>query len=158
NQVLRIFSRTHSGRAVAEKDVSPLLHLVDFYSNGLPKEVDIEASTRVGNRIFWLGSHSHGFDATERTNRARLFATDLSGSATNAQLKFLGHYNFLKVDLLDWDANNLHGKGSNYYGLVASGAQGVNPKAPDGSGFNLEGLCMAPGSASNAYIAFRAPL
>ena len=54
-----------------------------FYEDGTPKEVDIEASTRVGNRIFWLGSHSHAFNATERTNRARLFATDLSGRDTN---------------------------------------------------------------------------
>jgi hypothetical protein len=54
----------------------------------------------------------------------------------------------------------LHGKGANYYGLVNSGAINVNPKAPDGSGFNIEGLCMAPGpnNTTNAYIAFRAPL
>jgi hypothetical protein len=158
NQVLRIFSRTHSGGPVAEYDASPFLRLIDLYTNGAPKEVDIEASTRVGNRLFWLGSHSHAFDATERTNRARMFATDLSGSGTNAQLKVVGHYNFLKVDLLEWDAHNGHGKGANYYGLVDSGAIGVNPKEPDGSGFNLEGLCMAPGSTTNAYIAFRAPL
>ncbi len=158
DQVLRIFSRTNSGPPVAARDFSSLLALVDFYDDGRPKEVDIEASTRVGNRIFWLGSHSHAFNATERTNRARLFATDLSGSGTNAHLTFLGHYDFLKLDLLAWDANNLHGKGANHYGLAASAAIGVDPKAPDGSGFNLEGLCMAPGSTTNAYIAFRAPL
>jgi hypothetical protein len=158
NQVLRTFSRTRSGGAVAEHDFSPDLKLIDRYTNGLPKEVDIEASTRVGNRLFWLGSHSHAFDATERTNRARLFATDLSGSGTNAQLKYVGHYNYLKVDLLEWDAHNDHGKGANYYGLVDSGAIGVNPKEPDGSGFNLEGLAMAPGSTTNAYLGFRAPL
>jgi Protein of unknown function (DUF3616) len=160
NQVLRIFSRTRSGGPVAGKDFSPLLNLVDFYDDGTPKEVDIEGSTRVGNRIYWLGSHSHAFNATERTNRARLFATDISGSGTNAQLKLLAHYDFLKLDLLTWDANNRHGKGANYYGLTDSSAIGVDPKSPDGSGFNLEGLCMAPGpnNTTNAYIAFRAPL
>ncbi|HXJ57608.1 MAG TPA: hypothetical protein VNU68_13190 [Verrucomicrobiae bacterium] len=158
NQVLRIFSRTRSGGPVAGQDFSSLLRLVDFYSNGVPKEVDIEASTRVGNRLFWLGSHSHAFNATERTNRARLFGTDLVGSGSNAVLRFLAHYDFLKLDLLAWDQNNVHGLGANYYGLAASAAEGVNPKAPDGSGFNLEGLCMAPGSTTSAYIAFRAPL
>jgi hypothetical protein len=165
NQSLRIYSRTHSGGPVAAKDFSSFLGLVDFYEPdtpraGEPKEVDIEASTRVGNRIYWLGSHSHSADLVERTNRARLFGTDVSGSGTNAQLKFIAHYDFLKLDLLAWDASNLHGKGADYYGLVASGATNVNPKAPDGSGFNIEGLCMAPGpnNTTNAYIAFRAPL
>ncbi len=165
NQTLRIFSRTRSGRPVAGKDFSTALHLTDFYEPGQPlfpepREVDIEGATRTGNRIYWMGSHSHAFNATERTNRGRIFATDLSGSGTNAQLKLLAHYNFLKLDLLDWDANNLHGKGSNYYGLVASAAEGTDPKAPDGAGFNLEGLCMAPGpnNTTNCYIAFRAPL
>jgi hypothetical protein len=32
------------------------------------------------------------------------------------------------------------------------------PKALDGSGFNIEGLAMAPGSANVAYVSFRAPL
>ena len=160
NQTLRIFSRTRSGAPVAAKDFSPVLGLTDFYPDGTPKEVDIEASTRVGNRIYWLGSLSHAFDATPRTNRTRLFATDISGSGTNSQLKFLAHYDFLKIDLIAWDALDRHGKGANYYGLAASADEGTDPKATDGSGFNLEGLCMAPGpnNTTNAYIAFRAPL
>jgi len=158
NQFIGIYSRTRSGPPVGGQDFSNLLRLIDRYTNGLPKEVDIEASTRVGNRLYWLGSHSHAFDATERTNRARLFGADLSGSGTNAVMKFLAHYDYLQLDLLDWDARGLHGKGENYYGLVASSQPGVHPKTPDGSGFNIEGLCMAPGSTSNAYVAFRAPL
>jgi len=160
NQILRIYNRTRSGGPVAGRDFSPLLNLVDFYDDGSPKEVDIEGSTRVGNRIYWLGSQSHAFNATERTNRSRIFATDVSGSGTNTQLKLLAHYDFLKLDLLAWDANNRHGRGANYYGLADSAAIGKDPKEPDGSGFNVEGLCMAPGpnNTTNAYIAFRAPL
>jgi hypothetical protein len=160
NQVLRIYSRARSGGPVAGRDMNPFLGLVDFYDDGTPKEVDIEGSTRVGNRIYWLGSHSHAFNATERTNRARLFSTDVSGSGTNTQLRLLAHYDFLKLDLLAWDTGNGHGKGADYYGLAASAAVGKDPKEPDGSGFNLEGLCMAPGpnNTTNAYIAFRAPL
>lgn len=159
-QVIRIYSRNHSGGPVAGKDFNSVLHIVDFYDDGSPKEVDIEASTRVGNRIYWLGSHSHAFNATERTNRARLFATDLTGSGTNAQLKVIGHYDYLKLDLIEWDSNNRHGKGAHYYGIAASASIGKDPKEPDGSGFNFEGLAMAPGpnNATNAYACFRAPL
>ena len=160
NQTIRIYSRIESGGPVAAMHFNPFLGLVDFYDDNpnTPKEVDIEGSTRVGRRIFWLGSHSHSADTQERTNRARLFATDSSGSGTNIQLTFVGRYDYLKLDLLDWDQQNRHGKGTNYYGFAASAAVGVDPKNPDGSGFNLEGLCMAPGSSTEAYIAFRAPL
>ena len=68
----------------------------------------------------------------------------------------MGRYDFLKLDLINWDQNNGHGKGANYYGLAASTAAGVNSKTPEG--FNLEGLSMAPGSAMAAYIGLRAPI
>ncbi len=158
NQVLRIFSRGNSGPAIVSFDMNPFLGLVDFYDNGLPREIDVEGSTRVGNRIYWIGSHSHSQDADIRTNRARVFATDVSGTGTNAVLTFAGRYDYLKLDLMNWDATNGHGKGSNYYGLVASGDAGADPKALDGSGFNIEGLAMAPGNTNTAYLCFRAPL
>lgn len=162
NQTLRVYSRVHSGGPAKKFNLNSLLRLRDFYTTngppGQPKEVDIEASTRVGNRLFWIGSHSHAGDATERTNRARLFATDLLGSGTNVSLAFLGHYDFFKLDVLDWDARGLHGKGADFYDLAGSAAIGVDPKAADGAGFNIEGLCMAPGSVTTAYVAFRAPL
>ncbi len=162
NQTIRLYSRVQSGGPVKKFNLNSFLQLRDLYTTngppGQPKEVDIEASTRVGNRLYWLGSHSHAGDATERTNRARLFATDLIGSGPNVSLAFLGHYDFFKLDVLNWDALGLHGKGPDYYGLTASAAIGVDPKDADGSGFNFEGLCMAPGSVTTAYAAFRAPL
>ncbi|HKX62906.1 MAG TPA: DUF3616 domain-containing protein, partial [Verrucomicrobiae bacterium] len=160
NQTLRIYSRVESGGPVAGINFNSVLGLVDFYDDNpnTPKEVDIEGSTRVGRRIFWLGSHSHSADTQERTNRARLFATDSSGTGTNMQLAYVGRYDYLKLDLLEWDQNNHHGKGADYYGFAASAAVGVDPKTPDGSGFNMEGLCMAPGGGTEAYLAFRAPL
>lgn len=160
NQILRYYSRTRSGGPVAVKDMNPFLHITDYYPDGTPREVDIEGSTRVGNRIYWVGSHSHAFNATVRTNRARLFATDISGTGTNSQLKLLTHYDYLQFDLIDWDSNNRHGKGANYYGLAESSSEGVDPKDRSGAGFNIEGLAMAPGvnNTSNLYVAFRAPL
>jgi hypothetical protein len=158
NQILRIFSRSNSGPAVVQTDMNPFLGLTHLYPDGSPREVDLEGSTRVGNRIFWIGSHSHAQDADVRTNRGRIFATDVSGTGTNSTLTFVGRYDYLKTDLILWDATNGHGKGANYYGLVASSEPGVDPKAPTGSGFNIEGLTMAPGSTNIAFVAFRSPL
>ena len=158
NQTIRLFNRKLSGLAVKQWDFNTNLGLTDMYPDGTPKEVDLEASTRVGNRIFWLGSHSHAFNAEERENRGRLFATDLSGTGANINLRYVGRYDHLKADLIAWDTNNLHGKGASYYGFTNSTAQGVDPKATDGAGFNIEGLCMAPGSTTTAYLGLRAPI
>ena len=157
NQSLRIFSRTTSGAAAKAIDMNPFLGLTDLYNDGTPREVDIEGSTRVGNRLYWIGSYSHAYNGESRTNRGRIFATDLSGTGSNSVVKFIGRYDFFKSDLIIWDESGAHGKDPNYYGLAASDADGVDPKSPDGRGFNIEGLCMAPGSSTTAFIGFRAP-
>src|SRR5262249_2249529 len=53
--------------------------------------------------------------------------------------------------------NNGHGLGANHYGLAASAANNSIPEAADGSGFNIEGLVMAPDNTTG-YICFRAPI
>ncbi len=158
NQLLRFYSRSNSGPPVRIVDMNPFLGLNDFYDDGRPKEVDIEGSTRVGNRIYWIGSHSHAQDTEIRTNRARLFATDIAPAGTNTTVTYAGRYEFLKADLLAWDTGNIHGRGAGYYGLAASAAPGVDPKSPDGSGFNIEGLAMSPDDTNTAFLCFRAPL
>lgn len=157
NQFLRLYDRTRSSLPLARYNMTPFLGLTDIES-GVPREVDIEGSTRVGNRLFWMGAHSHANIAEQRTNRSRIFATDLRMDPTGPQLTYVGRYDYLKLDLVDWDNRNLHGKGARYYGLAASTESGVDPKAEDGSGFNLEGLAMAPGSSEIGYLACRAPL
>jgi hypothetical protein len=157
DQGIRLYPRYQSGAAANRFDFGAFLNLVDV-GQGVPKEADLEGVTRVGSRLYWIGSHSHGAQALTKTNRARIFATDLSGTGPTATLTFVGRYEWLKNDLVNWDVANGHGKGANYYGLLASTAEGVDAKAPDGSGFNIEGLTMAPGSSTTAYIGFRAPL
>lgn len=158
NQTLKLYDRTRSGEPVLTANFDAFLGLTDFYPNGSPREVDLEGGTHVGNRLYWIGSHSLSGEAEPRPNRARLFATDFAGSGTNATLIYRGRYDFLRDDLIEWDVNNVHSKGANYYGFAASTQPGVDPKAPDGSGFNIEGLCMAPGSTTTAYLGFRAPI
>jgi hypothetical protein len=155
NQIIRIYNRNASGLPIAAFNMTPFLGLTDI-EGGRPREVDIEAATRVGNRIFWIGAHSHANIAEGRTNRSRLFATDTAGSGAASTLSYVGRYDYLKLDLVNWDVSNGHGKGANYYGLAESTSEGVDPKTP--MGFNIEGLCMAPGSSTVGYIALRAPI
>ncbi|HWI57336.1 MAG TPA: hypothetical protein VNZ22_08920, partial [Bacillota bacterium] len=157
NQIIRLYPRQNSSLPLHPYDMTAFLALPDSQL-GLPREVDVEASTRTGNRLFWMGSHGHSAVGESRTNRTRVFATDLSGSGAAASLAYVGRYDYLKVDLINWDTQNRHGKGTNYYGLEASDADGVPPKAPDGSGWAIEGLAMMPDSTNGAYVAFRAPI
>jgi len=148
NQVLRLYDRSSSGLPIAGFDFTSSLALTDT-SGGVPREVDLEASLRVGNRIYWLGSLSNSSSGDVRPNRNRLFATDVSGSGATTSLNYVGRYDNLKADLISWgDANG--------YNFTASAAPGVLPEAADGSGFNIEGLTIAP-NGTTAYVAFRAP-
>jgi predicted extracellular nuclease len=156
DQRLRVFPTAGSGGFLGALDVTALLGLTDV-SGGQPREVDIEASARVGNRIYWLASHGNSSGGASRPNRSRLFATDVSGSGTAATLSFVGYYANLKADLIAWDDGNGHGLGAGALGLAASAATGLAPEASGGNGFNIEGLTFAPDNAT-AWIAFRAPL
>jgi hypothetical protein len=124
-------------------------------------EDDLESCVKAPgtNVIYWLGSHSNSKSGGNlRTNRNRIFATTVSGNGTGSppySLAYRGRYDNLRTDLINWDKNNLHGKGANYYGLEASAADGVASEAVNG--FNIEGLCFAP-DGTNTYIAFRVPL
>jgi hypothetical protein len=151
DEVIRLYDRDESGLPLTRFDLRGSLNVTG------DKEVDIEASTSVGNRIYWIGSHSNDKDnGKDRPNRKRIFSTDLNGVGVNTTLNFVGRYEFLEDDLVAWDVNNGHGLGANYFGLQASAAYGTLPEANDG--FNIEGLVMAPGSSTTAYVAFRAPL
>jgi len=148
NQVLRLYDRSNSGLPIAGFDFTSSLGLTDT-SAGVPREVDLEASLRVGNRIYWLGSLSNSSSGADRPNRNRLFATDVSGSGATTSLSYVGRYDNLKANLISWgDANG--------YNFTASAAPGVIPEVADGSGFNIEGVTIAP-NGTTAYVAFRAP-
>ena len=91
DQVLRIYHRRIDGPPVYTRDFTASLGLTDVGPSGLIREVDIEASVRVGNRIYWFGSHGNcgGCDPPGelRPNRLRLFATDIVKTGTNYSLE-----------------------------------------------------------------------
>lgn len=160
HEVLRLFARyptTSCPAPVYSFDAS------NYLSVASPNpEVDIESAVKADVQgtsvIYWLGSHSNSKSGNLRTNRFRLFATEVTGNGAGSppyQLAYRGRYDHLRDDLITWDHDDLHGLGPNYFGLSASAASGV----PDvnTNGFNIEGLCMGP-DGTTAYIAFRAPL
>ena len=149
--VLRLYRRDQSGLPVNGFDFSADLALTDPDN----PELDIEASTRIDDRVFWTTSFSNSKSFHVRPNRHRVFATDLSGTGIDAALAYVGRYDWLLEDLVAWDQNDGHGLGANALGFAASSADGVDSKTPEG--FNIEGLAMAPDN-STAYFAFRAPL
>ncbi len=156
DQRLRFFDRNKSGFSIANFDMTPNLALTDI-SNGVPREVDIEASVQIANRIYWLASHSNSSTGVNRPNRSRLFATDITNAGVASTLAYVGRYDNLKADLINWDSSNGHGLGANYFGLAASASVSVIPEETDGSGFNIEGLTVAP-NGTTGYISFRAPI
>ncbi len=154
NQALRLYNRNNSGLPVASFDFTSSLNLTDL-KNGSPREVDIEASAKVGNRIFWLGSQSNNDpEGNSRPNRDRIFGTDITGTGSTTTLSYVGRYDFLREDIIAWDVNNGHGLGANFFGLSTSAASGKGSKQTDG--YNIEGLEFAPDNTT-AYVAFRAP-
>ncbi|MBX2929629.1 MAG: DUF3616 domain-containing protein [Saprospiraceae bacterium] len=146
DETIRLFNRNESGLPIAGFNFTNSLGLTDL-DGGIPREVDIEGSFLVGNRIFWIGSHGNGAEGQNRPNRRRLFATDVSGGGASATLTYAGRYDNLRADLIAWgDANG--------YNFTASAATPMLPTVENG--FNIEGFTMAP-DGSTALIGFRAP-
>lgn len=147
SQVLRVYSRQRSGEPLAGFDVRAALELPEADPT---REVDIEASAKVGNRIYWAASHTNSSSGALRPNRWRIFATDVTGAGASTHLAFVGYYGHLRDDLIAWDQAN-----GDRFGFAASAAVGIEPKRIDG--FNIEGLSFSP-DGSVAWLAFRAPL
>ncbi|MDX2102806.1 MAG: hypothetical protein SF002_09730 [Alphaproteobacteria bacterium] len=165
DQIIRVYTPGASGAPVASLPLQPIdpaprsapLSLTNS-GDGITREMDIEGSTLVGNRIWWIASHSTNSDGTSnRINRERLFATDVTGTGANTALSIVGHYSHLETDLSNWDTNNTHGLGANFFGINASRQTGVVPEAANGSGWNIEGLTLSPNNGA-LWVAMRAPI
>lgn len=150
DQTIRLFDRNNSGLPVNAFDFTSSLGLSGN------SEVDIEASSQVGNTIYWIGSHSNNSSGKDRPNRKRIFATQINGTGANTTLTFQGYYQFLEGDMIAWDNNNGHGLGAEFLDLAKSAADDVIPESSALDGFNIEGLTFAPDDTT-AYVSFRAP-
>ena len=143
--LLRIYPRA-GGAAVKEWSFASQLGIGS-------SELDLEASARINQRLYFTGSHSNKKDGAEANNREHLFAVDVSGTGAATTFTYIGQYGGLEQALATWDTSNGHGKGANYFGLAASSANGVVPEA--GNGFSIEG--MAATASGQLLLGFRAP-
>ena len=106
-------------------------------------EIDIEAATRVGDRIWWLGSHGLDREARDVPNRRVLFATTVPSPGLQG-LEILEP----PQDLTDV--------------LLASPAvravlnKVVRKRAPKAGGVNIEGLAAT--AEGGLLLGFRSPL
>ncbi len=127
------------------------------------REIDIEDAARLGDRIYWIASHSRSKKGKRRTNRHRLFATDIAGALPRLQLKWGGHYDHLVQDLLDrqnWDDDSSVITGETI-DLIAQSTQMDKKKVgklkPKKMGLSIEALAVVPGQGG-LLIGLRNPL
>lgn len=144
--VLRVYPR-EGGSAVTEWNFASALGV----GTG---EVDVEASTRIGDTLYFTGSHSNKKDGTEQLSRDNIFAVTVAGTGTDTQFTYQGKNTTLETALTTWDSSNAHGKGANYFGFSASSASGVIPEGVNG--FSMEGM-TASQDGNSLLLAFRAP-
>jgi hypothetical protein len=108
------------------------------------KECDLEGAAKIGDLIFWIGSHGRDKDAKEKKERQVLFATKLSGVGKNAKLEIAGKvYTQLIDDLL---------KDSALAPFDLAKAATLAPEAE--GGLNIESLAA---DAGKLWIGFRNP-
>jgi predicted extracellular nuclease len=150
NNTLRVYDRDHSRYPTQTIDLRAAgLALPD----GDPtREIDIEASARVGNTIYWVGSQGQNKDNKTRLNRQVLFTTTVSGTGPTATLTVGGSYQKLRTDLVAWDVAN-----GNALGLAAAANRAPEGDGGSGPGFNIEGAEFSA-DGSTLYVAFRGPL
>ena len=109
-------------------------------------EVDIEGAARIGERIYWIGSHSASKNAEPRRNRRRLFATKVLTKGSEVRVEVVGRpYKHLIRDL-DENANYAE------FGLKEAGQRA--PKVA--GGLSIEGLAATPDG--DLLIGFRNPV
>ena len=111
-------------------------------------EIDYESSVRVGDTIYWLGSHGNTKDGLPELSRHSVIATEVSGSGDTTTVTRSGAYGGLRRDLIEWDRAN----GDR---LDLDNAQQGKPDDLDG--FNIEGAELSPDD-EEIYLGFRSPL
>lgn len=140
SNVLRIYRSDRDGEATGQLDLSAHAGL-----RGRAEELDLEGGARLGDRIYWVGSHGRSREGKARPNRQRLLATRIVGEGEGVRLEPAGQpCSRLLQDLLA-DAR-----------YSALGLAAAARKAPDQGGVNIEGLAATPDGA--LLVGFRSPL
>jgi hypothetical protein len=141
---LRVYDLSTAGPPVEVVDTRAQL----ANERGKHPEMDLEAAATVGDRVYWIASHSRKKSGKRAQSRLRLFATDLvRGESGAATLAVAGRpYEQLLDDLLRAPALAR-------FDLAAAAAR---PPVEPG-GLNIEGLTDIPGTG-HLLLAFRSPV
>jgi len=113
---------------------------------GLKKKADLEGAARIGDEIYWIGSHSRKNDGTEDLDRHRLFAIEVKASGEEFSAKPVGKPYEKLIDDLGKDPrfNRFDFKAA---AQLAPGKEG---------GLNIEGLAAT--QDGRLLIGFRNPV
>ncbi|MDO8349264.1 MAG: DUF3616 domain-containing protein [Planctomycetota bacterium] len=139
-QVLRLYRRGVGGEPVASLDLSAFL-------GARPREeADFEGGARVGDLIFWIGSHGRKEDGRLEPGRRVLVATAVRGEGLGARLATKGRPFRGLIQAMAAEPS--------LAALDLGRAAGRPGEAP--GGLNIEGLAAGPEGA--LWIAFRNPV
>jgi len=141
SNILRIYSKDRSGIPVQCVDMNA------FLDAGFKKsEADIEGSARIGDRIYWIGSHGRSKKGKERPARHVLFATDIREEGGGIDLAQAGKpfRGLLKILISSPGMKKYH----------PEKAAQLPPDAP--GALNIEGLAATP--EGGLLVAFRSPV
>jgi uncharacterized protein DUF3616 len=151
HNVLRIYR-------IGQPDSNPSLNVDQFLDAAKKKkkpgfkEADIEGAARIGDRIYWIGSHGRDSDGEAEPTRSRFFATRVRTDPAGPRLEPIGSqaYKTLREDMLaDPKLSDL------MLAKAYAPGQKVGPAPESEDGFNIEGLAAAPDG--RLFIGFRNP-
>jgi hypothetical protein len=152
NNILRIYNINKAGSPVASFDMTSFLDIEPNHP-----EADIEAATKVGQRIYWITSHGRNKNGKLRPNRYRFFATDLLVENESVKLRPAGKpYKNLVNELLKIPAARRLGLDKATRFGIELKKKDMEKLAPKKEGLNIEGLCASP-DGRTLYIGFRNP-
>jgi len=140
DNILRVYARGAVG-APQRFDLNSFLR-----PDGEHPEADLEGATRLGDFIYWIGSHGRNRNGKLRPSRHRLFATSVRVEVDKVAVVPIGvPYTRLLEDLAQAPA------------LRTYDLEGASRKAPESEGgLNIEGLAATP--QDTLMIAFRNPI
>lgn len=144
DNILRIFERD---KPIPLQTVKLSEVFANTISDGKKREIDLEGAAQLGDKIFWIGSHSTNKDAEPRPDRHRLFAITVKRGTD-------GKFNSLPVGQIYTTLIADLEKDSRFDGFKLKEAKAIAPK--NIGGLSIEGLAATPDGA--LLIGFRNPL
>lgn len=162
-EVLYLYRNDGFGHVNGKKEPLKRFNLKNGLQIYNERESDIEGAAKIDKRVFWITSHGRNKKGKFRKNRYRLFATDIENSGLKTDIRFVGFYSNLAVDLLNvdnWRSPESEGVRLTIEALEAAtqlDMEKVKSLAPKKSGLNIEALAALPDN-SGLLIGLRNPV